>query len=79
MVEIDHVQMWCRGGSHDLSNLRLLCRLHNQSFAALELGEKYMLEVHMEDNFVQATSCAALPSHRSVRMQRAVAVQALPG
>ncbi len=42
MVEIDHIQMWCRGGTHDLSNLRLLCRLHNQSFAALELGENYM-------------------------------------
>ncbi len=37
--EVDHIEMVCRGGSNDLSNLRLLCRNHNQQ-AARDAGVK---------------------------------------
>jgi hypothetical protein len=30
LLEIDHIQPWARGGSHEAGNLRLLCREHNQ-------------------------------------------------
>ena len=30
MLEIDHVKPWCRGGEHQIENLALLCRHHNQ-------------------------------------------------
>jgi hypothetical protein len=37
-LEIDHIQPLALGGSNDLSNLRLLCRTHNQQQALQKLG-----------------------------------------
>ncbi len=42
MLEIDHVDLWSRGGEHTLDNLRLLCRQHNQYLAAQVLGKDYL-------------------------------------
>jgi hypothetical protein len=41
-LEIDHIQPVVLGGLNDLSNLRLLCRNHNQRAAIESLGFKYM-------------------------------------
>jgi 5-methylcytosine-specific restriction endonuclease McrA len=37
MIELDHIVMKCRGGDDSMGNLRLLCRYHNQSSAAVAL------------------------------------------
>ncbi len=42
MLEIDHRQMFCRGGENNIVNLALLCRRHNQNAARRELGDAYM-------------------------------------
>src|SRR5262249_43867180 len=39
-VEVDHVVPFARGGSNEESNLRLLCRAHNQLMAEREFGRK---------------------------------------
>jgi len=41
-LQIDHVQMKCRGGSNDRSNLRLLCAEHNLYEAEKHLGKEYI-------------------------------------
>ena len=38
MLEFDHIQMVCRGGSDGAQNLRLRCRYHNQAQARFDLG-----------------------------------------
>lgn len=42
MLELDHIQMFCRGGKHELRNLTLRCRHHNQAAAESELGVEFM-------------------------------------
>lgn len=39
-LEIDHIVPFARGGSHDPSNLRVLCRAHNQRTAEREFGPR---------------------------------------
>lgn len=41
-LQIDHIQPFSIGGTHDLSNLRLLCAAHNRRAAELILGRKVM-------------------------------------
>ena len=42
-LEIDHIKPWALGGaSNDASNLRLLCRFHNQSEARRLLGRRVL-------------------------------------
>lgn len=42
MLELDHIQMFCHGGKHELRNLTLRCRLHNQAAAEQQLGAAFM-------------------------------------
>ncbi|HEY8279614.1 MAG TPA: HNH endonuclease signature motif containing protein [Bdellovibrionota bacterium] len=42
LLEIDHIKMRCRGGSHHPANLRLLCRAHNQLVAREKLGANFI-------------------------------------
>lgn len=42
MLELDHIEMWCRGGQHEADNLTLRCRRHNQYAAERELGSDFM-------------------------------------
>jgi len=44
MIELDHVEPWCRGGGHTADNLKLACRRHNAGRAAAMLGEQRMRE-----------------------------------
>ena len=37
-LEIDHIKPWARGGTHEPSNLRVLCATHNRRRAELEFG-----------------------------------------
>ena len=41
-LEIDHINMVCHGGDNDPSNLRLVCRNHNQWLATEKLGSQHM-------------------------------------
>jgi len=41
-LEVDHILPRAKGGSHDLTNLRCLCRRHNQMMADLEFGPSFM-------------------------------------
>jgi len=41
-LEVDHVEPFALGGKTELSNLRLLCRAHNQQQAYLKFGEARM-------------------------------------
>jgi hypothetical protein len=38
MLELDHLHLFCRGGSNDARNLRLTCRYHNTYAAGAALG-----------------------------------------
>lgn len=42
MLELDHIEMWCRGGEHTVENLTLRCRRHNQFAAEQKLGADFM-------------------------------------
>ena len=42
MIELDHLQMICRGGQHSVDNLTSRCRHHNQYRAEQELGKAFM-------------------------------------
>jgi len=42
MLELDHIEMWCRGGEHKVDNLALPCRRHNQFAAEQKLGRDFM-------------------------------------
>ena len=42
MIELDHLVMVCRGGAHEVNNLTLRCRFHNQMRAEILLGRDYM-------------------------------------
>jgi len=41
-LEVDHIIPRAKGGSNDLTNLRCLCRRHNQMMAERELGAGFM-------------------------------------
>jgi len=41
-LEVDHIIPRAKGGSHDITNLRCLCRRHNQMMADLEFGSSFM-------------------------------------
>jgi 5-methylcytosine-specific restriction endonuclease McrA len=41
-VQVDHIRPYALGGTHEPSNLRLLCAAHNRRAAELTLGEKIM-------------------------------------
>ncbi|MCX6105374.1 MAG: HNH endonuclease signature motif containing protein [Proteobacteria bacterium] len=41
MIELDHIDLYCRGGEHSASNLQLKCRLHNNFAAAGALGNEW--------------------------------------
>jgi len=42
MLEFDPIQPVARGGTSSISNIRLLCRTHNQYMAEQVLGEQFM-------------------------------------
>ena len=41
IIEVDHIDLYCRGGEHFASNLQLWCRLHNNCAAAAALGNEW--------------------------------------
>ena len=41
-LQIDHIRPFSAGGTHDLSNLRLLCAAHNRRAAEMVLGSNVM-------------------------------------
>ena len=41
MIELDHIDLYCRGGEHSASNLQLKCRLHNHFAAAAAFGNEW--------------------------------------
>ena len=41
MLELDHIDLYCRGGEHSTSNLQLKCRLHNHFAAAAAFGNEW--------------------------------------
>ena len=41
MIELDHIDLHCRGGEHSASNLQVKCRLHNNFGAAAALGSEW--------------------------------------
>ena len=41
VLQLDHIKMFCLGGTHEPDNLRLLCASHNQYVAEMELGRNY--------------------------------------
>ena len=41
-LQMDHIRPFAAGGTHDMSNLRLLCAAHNRRAAELTLGAKIM-------------------------------------
>lgn len=41
-LQLDHIRPYAAGGTHDPSNLRLLCAAHNRRAAELTLGTKIM-------------------------------------
>ena len=41
-LEIDHIRPYSLGGGHEVQNLRLLCRPHNQLHAERTLGREFM-------------------------------------
>lgn len=43
-LEVDHIYPWALGGAHELSNLRLLCRTHNQLCAEAFFGKRSRAE-----------------------------------
>jgi hypothetical protein len=45
MLELDHIDMWCRGGEHSAENLTLRCRRHNQFSANEQLGAEFMAKL----------------------------------
>ena len=45
-VEVDHVNLFCRGGTHRESNLRLLCAAHNRREAERSLGKGWMKQFY---------------------------------
>lgn len=45
-VEVDHVNPFCRGGSHEQGNLRLLCAAHNRREAERRLGRGWMRQFY---------------------------------
>ena len=47
-LEIDHILPFARGGSHDLENLRLLCREHNQLEAEKVFGRDNIERYHQQ-------------------------------
>ena len=44
MLELDHLHMVRRGGAHEVDNLTLHCRFHNQVRAEILLGRDYMAQ-----------------------------------
>lgn len=40
-LQIDHINMFCKGGGHDSENLRLLCGSHNRYESELKLGWRF--------------------------------------
>jgi hypothetical protein len=42
-LEFEHIRPFAKGGSHDLENLMLLCRAHNQFQAERQFGHEKML------------------------------------
>ncbi len=48
-LELDHVQtMHCHGGTHEVENLALTCRRHNQLSARKRLGEEFWAKKRQE-------------------------------
>ena len=39
-LQMDHIKMFCQNGSHEINNLRLLCRTHNNYLAEIQLGKR---------------------------------------
>lgn len=52
MLELDHLEMWCRGGEHKVENLTLRCRRHNQFAAEQELGADFMVKARSANQIV---------------------------
>ncbi len=52
MLELDHIEMWCRGGQHAVDNLTLRCRRHNQFAAERVLGTDFMAKARASNQNV---------------------------
>jgi|GEM_PF-1788858 len=55
MLELDHIEMWCRGGEHNAENLTLRCRRHNQFSANEQLGAEFMAKWQASPRFAAAS------------------------
>lgn len=43
-LEVEHVKPWALGGTHELSNLKLYCKTHNQRAAIKMFGKEKILQ-----------------------------------
>ena len=59
MLELDHQQLYCRGGAHSADNLRLKCRFHNNYSAQQALGPEWY-----HDRLVLKARLASRSAHR---------------
>jgi 5-methylcytosine-specific restriction endonuclease McrA len=41
-LEIEHIKPRSKGGGHEISNLKLFCKTHNQRSAIKVFGKEYM-------------------------------------
>ena len=41
-LELEHIQPFARGGRHELTNLKLYCKAHNQRAAIIQFGQQHM-------------------------------------
>lgn len=51
-LQIDHIQPFAHGGTHDIGNLRLVCQGHNQRSAILSFGQAKM-DLYLNKNFAE--------------------------
>ena len=41
-LELEHIRPFAKGGRHELTNLKLYCKVHNQRAAIIQFGQKHM-------------------------------------
>jgi len=60
-LHVDHIKPVARGGTNDISNLRLLCARHNQLQAEKILGREVMNEFRWRDGAVAGQGASSTP------------------